>query len=145
MTETSDRLPRRVRHETRRRTLTVSAVNQLTLGVRRIVLRSPELHDFVSAAPDGHIKLFITEDEKRDYTPRAFHRAAGELTIDFALHDAGPATDWAVRASVGDILEIGGPRGSMIVIRPYDAVADMSLARDALLLIDGQTDPETAR
>ena len=31
----------------------------------------------------------------RDYTPRRHDAAAGTLEIDFALHDAGPATQWA--------------------------------------------------
>jgi NADPH-dependent ferric siderophore reductase len=56
----------------------------------------------------------------RDYTPRAFDPAQGSLTIDFALHDAGPATAWALAAQVGDRLEIGGPRGSIVVADDFD-------------------------
>lgn len=48
----------------------------------------------------------------RTYTPRLWDAAAGELTIDFALHhDPGPAAAWATAAKVGDIAAIGGPGG----------------------------------
>ena len=56
----------------------------------------------------------------RDYTPRAFDAVRRALTIDFVLHDAGPASDWARRAKPGDPLEIGGPRGSMVVADDFD-------------------------
>ena len=52
--------------------------------------------------------------------PRAFDRTAGTLVVDFALHDAGPATDWARGAQPGDTLQIGGPRGSMLVPDTFD-------------------------
>jgi NADPH-dependent ferric siderophore reductase len=115
---------RRVRHETRRRTLTVSAVETLTPHMRRIHLHSFELGDFASSSPDDHIKLFLPGPDgseiKRDYTPRSFDVAAGTLAIDFALHEAGPATAWAMGAKPGDRLVIGGPRGSVIVPETFD-------------------------
>ncbi len=120
----------RVRRETRRRTLNVTAVERLTQGMQRIRFTSPDLHDFTSGAADDHIKLFLPSASEpgglaggtymRDYTPRAFDAAAGSLTIDFALHESGPATAWAMSAKVGDTLEIGGPRGSNIVADDFD-------------------------
>ena len=114
----------RVRHETRRRTLTIASIEALGSHMRRIGFTSPELHDFVSAAFDDHIKLFFPnssgETVMRDFTPRRFDTAANTLTIDFALHDAGPATTWAAQAKVGDTLEIAGPRGSAVVPDDYD-------------------------
>ncbi len=116
----------RVRRETRRRMLTVRSVERLTPAMQRIVFGSPDLSDFASDAPDDHIKLFLPKDGEpdgtvmRDYTPRAFDPDRAELTIDFALHDAGPATTWAMRAKVGDRLEIGGPRGSLVVADDFD-------------------------
>src|SRR6185436_499825 len=56
----------------------------------------------------------------RDFTPRRFDVASGTFVIDFALHDAGPATNWAVAAKVGDTLEIGGPRGSAVIPDDFD-------------------------
>lgn len=114
----------RVRHEIRRRALTVTALDQLTPHMLRIGLTSPELHDFVSPSADDHIKLFFPDPDggmvMRDFTPRAFDTAKGELTIDFALHEAGPATQWAAAAKIGDRLDIGGPRGSAIIADDFD-------------------------
>lgn len=115
----------RVRHYVRRRTLSVASVQRLTPGMQRIVFTSPELHDFASAAPDDHVKLFFPGDGggpavMRDYTPRMFDLRMGSLTIDFALHEAGPATAWALDAKVGDALDIAGPRGSTVVPDDFD-------------------------
>ena len=108
----------RVRHDTRRRSLAVESITDITPGMRRIILRGDELADFISLAPDDHIKIFIPTaegEERRDYTPRRYDNAARSLTIDFALHEAGPVTRWALGARPGDGLEIGGPRGSAVV------------------------------
>lgn len=114
----------RVRHELRRRLLTVSAVERITLQMRRITLTSPELHDFVSASFDDHVKLvFPGSDDTpvmREYTPRSFDTANTTLVLDFALHDAGPATQWAMTAKIGDSLQIGGPRGSAVIPDDFD-------------------------
>ncbi|MBB4234099.1 siderophore-interacting protein [Rhizobium esperanzae] len=109
----------RVRHDTRRRILTVESVVDITPGMRRIIFRSDELADFISLAPDDHIKIFAPaadgSEERRDYTPRRYDNTERRLTIDFALHEAGPVTRWAIEARPGDKLEIGGPRGSAVV------------------------------
>jgi NADPH-dependent ferric siderophore reductase len=116
----------RVRRETRRRLLTVTGVDRITPQMLRIGFASPDLHDFDSAAPDDHVKLFLPQPEAeggtcmRDYTPRKFDAPAGRLIIDFAVHEAGPATAWALAAQVGDTVEIGGPRGSNIVADDFD-------------------------
>jgi NADPH-dependent ferric siderophore reductase len=118
-----------VRRETRRRLVRVMAIEQVTPNMRRIRFASPDLHDFESLAPDDHVKLFVPSPVAasgtgkpcmRDYTPRAFDPAKGTLTIDFALHEAGPATTWALTAQPGDTIEIGGPRGSVIVADDFD-------------------------
>jgi NADPH-dependent ferric siderophore reductase len=116
----------RVRHELRRRKLVVSGVESLTPRMRRIHFTSPDLADFISPSPDDHIKLFFPwiaatgEPTMCDFTPRAFDNAKRTLTIDFALHGSGPATEWAVGAKVGQTLEIGGPRGSLLVPDDFD-------------------------
>ena len=114
---------RRVRHETRRRSLTVTAVGAITPRMKRITLAG-DLEGFASLSADDHIKLFFADDAggsaMRDFTPRAFDVTGGTITIDFALHEAGPATSWAAAAVVGDGLEIGGPRGSAVVPDDFD-------------------------
>ena len=92
----------------------------------RITFTGADLADFASPGHDDHLKLFFpgatSKDEpcKRDYTPRRFDVAARQLIIDFVLHDGGPATSWAKMAVQGDVLEIGGPRGSTIVTDDFD-------------------------
>ncbi|QAY95541.1 NADPH-dependent ferric siderophore reductase [Methylovirgula ligni] len=115
-----------IRHrlEPRHRSLTVKEKTRITPGMIRILFAGSDLEDFVSLAPDDHVKLFIPtqtgEVERRDYTPRRFDRAARTLAIDFAVHDAGPATRWAIGAALGDRLDIGGPRGSAVVSPTFD-------------------------
>lgn len=114
----------RIRRERRRRILTVTDRIALSPQMVRLVFTSPDLADFESAAPDDHIKLFFEdgrgERAMRDYTPRAFDTGRQELTIDFALHEAGPATAWALKAQPGDRLPIGGPQGSTVIADDFD-------------------------
>lgn len=123
-TEASTRRVQRVQHEIRRRELRVARVETPSPGFRRVVLQGEALAGFVSASFDDHVKLMIdtgaAEPVRRDYTPRRHDAAAGELTLDFALHDEGPATDWAARVQPGDALTVAGPRGSFIIPLDYD-------------------------
>ncbi len=130
----------RVRYEPRLRELTVRAVRRLTPHMIRISF-SGDFSDFKTLGFDDHIKLFFADPETgvltlpepnrlpsatgpqpigRHYTPRAFDTATGELTIDFALHTAGPATAWAMAARPGDTVHLGGPRGSMLIPDAFD-------------------------
>ncbi|GGO27370.1 siderophore-interacting protein [Gemmobacter aquaticus] len=112
----------RHRHELRRRSLTISAISRITPNMLRLTLAGPELDGFVSMSPGDHIKIFVPDGAggtaMRDYTPRRYDAANGTLDIDFALHDAGPATLWAMQAKVGDVAQIGGPRGSQVISGP---------------------------
>lgn len=115
----------RIRHETRRRVLTITAIEQLSPAMLRLVLAGPDLEGFISLGAGDHIKLFVPDgaggQTMRDYTPRRHDPVAGTLAVDFALHDAGPATLWALAARVGDRAEIGGPRGSQVIGGPIRA------------------------
>ena len=157
----------RVRHEIRRRSVTVARVEMLTPHVRSITFHdaSPDdvLADFVSASFDDHVKFILHADTPapvmRDYTPRRFDAAARELTIEFALHGDGPVAAWAAQARVGQRVTIAGPRGSMIVPLDYDwhlLIADETglpaiarrleeLPADARILVFGQVDDAADR
>jgi NADPH-dependent ferric siderophore reductase len=142
--------PIRVRHQPRLRQLEVLRVEQLSPRMRRIVLGGPDLAGFTSAAADDHVKLFLpapgverpplptqgpegpvwpqgaARPAMRDYTPRRYDPSAGELAIEFVLHDVdgphgGPASEWAAQAVPGQWLGVGGPRGSMLIPEDYDA------------------------
>jgi NADPH-dependent ferric siderophore reductase len=123
------RMPRRVRHEPRRRVLTVKHVEKIAAHMIRIALTG-DLEGFTSLGFDDHVKLFFADGTTnaegapnmmgRDFTPRWYDPANNTLEIDFAIHDAGPATRWAEEAKAGQTLAIGGPRGSFIIPTSYD-------------------------
>lgn len=110
----------RVRHELLLRDLEVVRVERLSPQFVSVTLQGESLASFRSDSFDDHVKLFFGEAARRDYTPRAFDPERRELTLEFALHGAGAASDWARQASVGQRLTVGGPRGSMIIPADYD-------------------------
>lgn len=137
---TPHRTPTRVRHELKFRLLTVVDVQQRTPHMVRITLGGADLAGFASPGFDDHVKVFFPDPATgelvfpggpggaedgprptmRDYTPQHFDPQALTLVIDFALHDAGPATTWAAQAQVGQTLGVGGPRGSFILPTDFD-------------------------
>ena len=138
------RTPQRVRHELKFRLLEVVKSERLSPGMVRITLGGAELAGFHSPGFDDHVKLFFPDPvtgelvlpqpgpngpeapadgprpTMRDYTPRHFDADARTLTIDFAVHDAGPATTWALQAAPGQRLGVGGPRGSFLLPTDFD-------------------------
>ncbi|MGH8380997.1 siderophore-interacting protein [Pseudomonas sp.] len=130
----------RVNHEIKHRRLDVLRVTELTPRMRRITLGGPQLQGFTSVGSDDHVKLMFacSQEEQaaldnldfsreglrptmREYTPRRIDLAAGELDIDFVLHGDGPASTWAAQAEVGQVLNIAGPRSSMVVPNIFDS------------------------
>ena len=114
----------RVRHELKRRELTVTRVEAVGPHFRRVTFTGDSLVDFVSASFDDHVKLILDTGAgapaMRDYTPRRFDTGTRELDIEFALHGDGPAANWAAQAQTGQRVTIGGPRGSFIVPTAFD-------------------------
>ncbi len=115
---------RRVRHDLKRRAVTVARVETIGPHCRSVVFADESLSDFVSASFDDHVKFILDAGSERpvmrDYTPRGFDPVARELTIEFALHGDGPVADWAAQAGPGQRVTIAGPKGSMIVPMDYD-------------------------
>ncbi len=56
----------------------------------------------------------------REYTVRRYDAEAGELDLDFALHEGGYASDWAQAATVGTRVHVAGPPGGVVVPWTYD-------------------------
>ena len=126
------------------RLLQVRDVSRLSPKMVRVVVGGDALAGFVSASYDDHVKLFfphpgeerpvlptpspngpvypegVARPAARDYTPRRYDAAANTLTLDFVLHDAGPATAWAGQARPGHFLGVGGPRGSFVIPDDFD-------------------------
>lgn len=140
----SDLSVERVRHHLKMRMLIVSRVERVAGLMARVTFTGADLQDFVSPSFDDHVKLFFPSDpsqplvlpsvtpdgikfpddaprpQARDYTPRYFDAARQELVIDFVMHGDGPASTWAERAAPGQVLGIGGPRGSFVVRMGFD-------------------------
>jgi NADPH-dependent ferric siderophore reductase len=112
-------LVRRVRHELKLREPAVARIDTISPGFLSITFTGEALADFTSLSFDDHVKFIFDSDSgeqvRRDYTPRRYSREARELTVEFALHGEGKASDWARQARVGQRVLVGGPRGSMIV------------------------------
>jgi len=131
--KTTSREVQRVRHELKMRDVTVTEIRQLGNNMLGITFQGPSLADFVSLSFDDHVKFIFKDDTgevvRRDYTPVHYDKQRCTLTLEFALHAHGAATDWARRAQVGTTAIIGGPKGSMIVPTNYDwhlLVGDLS-------------------
>lgn len=110
----------RIRHELQRRDLEVAHVEALSPNFVAVTLRGESLAGFRSDGFDDHVKLFFGDEARRDYTPRRFDPARQTLTLEFALHGSGAASDWARQAQAGQRLLVGGPRGSMVIPTDYD-------------------------
>ncbi|MEA9986930.1 siderophore-interacting protein [Subtercola sp. RTI3] len=141
----TSRTVNRVRYEPRSRSLTVIRVEPLSPTMVRIALSGTDLEsDFPihPLAAADHVKLVFPDPTSglltlpapgqlrslrpngepwitRDYTIRAFDHERRELSIDFVLHDHGPAGRWARDARVGSSLGVLGPRGSRVYPTQY--------------------------
>lgn len=124
MTTPTRRSITRVRFDTRRRKLLVATVERPSPHVVSITFTGEELADFRSDGFDDHVKFMLEAGDgqliMRDLTPRRFDTARRELTLEFALHPHGPASDWARTAQPGMYAIVGGPRGSSVIPKDYD-------------------------
>jgi NADPH-dependent ferric siderophore reductase len=113
----------------------VVSVSRITPRLVSVWVGGGALEGFATAAPTSHLKVFLPAEGQtapilpeytpdgavraedgpqpavRTYTPRRFDEASGTLEIQFVLHGAGPASEWADRASAGDQLAVAGPGG----------------------------------
>lgn len=114
----------RVRHELHIRDVSVVRIEPLGDSFARITFRGDALAQFVSASFDDHVKFIFDgadgEQVRRDFTPLDYDAEARELSLEFALHAGGAASDWARSAVLGQQAIIAGPRGSMVIPDDYD-------------------------
>lgn len=108
----------------------VRRVERVTPRLTRVTVGGDRLAGFTAGGTDQNVMLYFYPDDveppetladargrwsttrplTRTYTIRRYDPAANELDLDFVLHDeAGPASDWAKRAEVGDMLILVGP------------------------------------
>lgn len=104
--------------------VTVDSVERVTPGVLRIAFTGAGLDGFAQAKPAAHMKLFFPSGEwppagvenpprppSRTYTPRRYDAARSRLEVEFVMHGAGLASDWAAQAKRGDRIAVAGPGG----------------------------------
>ena len=133
----------------------IDGIEHVTPGVIRISCSGPELAQFVTPKPGGHIKLFfpppgvvwpsndpaseIPRPPSRTYTPRRFDPAQNRLEIEFVRHGEGLASSWAERARIGERVLIGGPGGGYVPpedLRKIVIIADESAMPGAGMVLE---------
>ena len=119
------------------RPVEVVGVRRLAPRLVSVALGGESLADFRIESPTQHIKvLFPVPGQNtvvvpefgpdgpvwsevqprpfmRTYTPRRVDAAKGTLDVELVLHGAGPASEWAERATCGDRLALAGPGGRL--------------------------------
>lgn len=114
----------------------VLRTEQLTPGMVRVVFGGAGLRDFASTGVgDEYLRVFFPLEGQtepnlpvpageywefpegvepaplRTYTVRGLRAAAGEVVIDFVVHDGGIAAAWAQAARPGDVVGLNTPTG----------------------------------
>jgi NADPH-dependent ferric siderophore reductase len=114
---------------------TVLRTVRITPRMLRVTLVGDELRDYQgSGLPDESCRVIFPgpDEPRRVYTIRRRDPAAGEIDIDFVLHEGGVAATWAVGAQPGDAVVLSGsPAGKYSP--PPDAAWQL-LAGDATAL-----------
>lgn len=149
--------------------LTVATTRRLTPHMQRIRFQGSDLGRY-AGFENIHMRLMFPRDDDRapqwpivgangvthypsddvlfirKYTIRRIDPAGGTLDVDFVLHDdAGPGSDFALRARPGDVIGMGGPGGrSAPPDRDWYLLAGDETAVPAISRIL-ETLPETAR
>jgi NADPH-dependent ferric siderophore reductase len=117
------------------RRVAVVSVSRLAPRLVSVRLGGDGLDGFAAAPPTSHLKVFLPapgqagpvlpeagpdgpvwpdgapDPVMRTYTPRQFDEATGTLEVQFVIHGAGPASEWAEQAQAGDQIAIAGPGG----------------------------------
>lgn len=98
------------------RNMTVMDSQRVSPSMHQVTLGGPGLAGFPADQQGGYIKMVLKQPGilgkplMRTYTIRAQRDDA--IDVQFALHGqnaAGPATQWALDAQIGDTILVGGP------------------------------------
>lgn len=148
----------------------VIATSPLSPGLVRVAFGGPDLKEFLSTGVgDEYLRIFFphtadrgwvslpepSEDRgwdfpegapeapMRTYTVRSHRPDAGEVDIDFVVHEGGIAAAWALAAQPGDVVGINSP--TALYAPPADVtwqllVADQTGLPGALRILE-QTQP----
>ena len=136
MTESESRPPRRRKPP---RPVEVTSVSRIAPRLVSVLVTGEALEGFAIVAPTAHVKVFLPPEGSgelvlpeqtpdgpvyggdvpppvvRTYTPRRFDAATRTLELQFVLHGAGPASEWAERAAPGDKIAVAGPGGRFVL------------------------------
>ncbi|MFT4232028.1 MAG: siderophore-interacting protein [Leucobacter sp.] len=133
---TAEARARLAQYPIRIRRLDVLGTEYVTPRMLRMRLGGDGLAGFESHAPDEHVKILFPERDgrlrlpeqdhdhldwprpmpvNREYTVRRYTREAGELWLDFAVHEGGLASDWACGIEAGAPVWVAGPPRGWIV------------------------------
>jgi NADPH-dependent ferric siderophore reductase len=119
--------------------------------LRRIVVSGVSLFDFPEGRPGHWVKLFVEASNGgvpvgRAYSILEWDAQKRRMTFDIAIHCAGPMSQWAANARVGDRLSISGPRGGLAEknSRSWLLLAGDETALAAIQAIMARTTPDKA-
>ena len=105
--------------------ITVTFSQELTPRTRRITFEGAITVD--TPCPASYLSLYFSDPggqwrghesasiPKRTYTPRYLEPECASMTIDFVLHGAGRATEWASTARTGDVIWAGNVTGGYTI------------------------------
>jgi NADPH-dependent ferric siderophore reductase len=121
----------RERLDPRFRLTTLVSRRWITADYVRIRVEGDDLVGFGTPGHDDHVRIFMpagrpeTAEKMREFPSREFtplHWGEDWLDLEFAVHgNEGVAGVWAATASLGSLLGVGGPRGSMRIDGNPDA------------------------
>lgn len=119
----------------------VTKREQLSAHMVRVTVAGDELRSIVSHQADDHVRvLFAFPDGTRNdpvqnadleldwvkpvppsrkYTLRRVDTDAGEIDLDFVVHEGGFASEWASTVQVGDEAVVAGPPGAVAFAHTY--------------------------